>query len=199
VLGVLYAARFPEKVSAYVGTGQIGDWPSSERSTYDFTLAEAERRNNRGALRELRAIGAPPLSTDQMMVQRRWLTRFVGVARRMSLWRFTRISLGGPESSIFDLSNIVRGMLFSIYAMWPEVSRLNLMKAAPALKIPVFFFLGRHDRVVVPEAGVAYLDMLTAPSKKLLWFEESGHEPPVDEPAKFNAAMVELVRPVAVG
>ena len=25
-LGVLYAARFPEKVAAYVGSGQIGDW-----------------------------------------------------------------------------------------------------------------------------------------------------------------------------
>jgi 8-oxo-dGTP pyrophosphatase MutT (NUDIX family) len=39
---------------------------------------------------------------------------------------------------------------------------------------------------------------LTAPSKKLIWFEQSGHEPFVDEPAKFNAAMVELVRPVSV-
>ena len=28
-LGMLYAARFPEKVSAYVGSGQIGDWAAS--------------------------------------------------------------------------------------------------------------------------------------------------------------------------
>ena len=59
-LGVLYAARFPDKVAAYVGTGQIGDWPASELSSYAFTLAEAERRNNRKALKELRAIGPPP-------------------------------------------------------------------------------------------------------------------------------------------
>jgi pimeloyl-ACP methyl ester carboxylesterase len=45
---------------------------------------------------------------------------------------------------------------------------------------------------------VAYLDTLVAPSKKLVWFEESGHEPFVDEPSKFNASMVELVRPVVV-
>jgi hypothetical protein len=44
---------------------------------------------------------------------------------------------------------------------------------------------------------VAYFDVLTAPSKKL-WFEESRHEPFVDEPAKLNAAMGELVRPVSV-
>jgi hypothetical protein len=28
-----------------------------------------------------------------------------------------------------------------------------------------------------------------------VWFEESGHEPFVDEPARFNAAMLDLVRP----
>jgi pimeloyl-ACP methyl ester carboxylesterase len=69
-LGVLYAARFPEKVAVYVGTGQIGNWPASEQSSYAFTLAEAERRNNRRALRELRAIGAPPHTTKRMYVQR---------------------------------------------------------------------------------------------------------------------------------
>src|SRR5919109_1054787 len=55
-LGVLYAARFPEKVAAYVGAGQMGSWPASEASSYAFVLAEAERRKNRRALRELRAI-----------------------------------------------------------------------------------------------------------------------------------------------
>ncbi len=29
-LGVLYAGRFPEKVAAYVGSGQIGDWQAGE-------------------------------------------------------------------------------------------------------------------------------------------------------------------------
>jgi pimeloyl-ACP methyl ester carboxylesterase len=45
---------------------------------------------------------------------------------------------------------------------------------------------------------VAYFDVLVPPLKKLVWFEESGHEPFADEPAKFNAVMVELVRPVIV-
>jgi pimeloyl-ACP methyl ester carboxylesterase len=42
---------------------------------------------------------------------------------------------------------------------------------------------------------VAHINGLTAPSKRLIWFEESGHEPFVDEPAKFTALMAELVRP----
>jgi pimeloyl-ACP methyl ester carboxylesterase len=158
-------------------------------------LAEAERRNNRKALKELRAIGAPPHTFRKMMVQRKWLVRFVGIARGMSLWKFFRITLGGPESSIFDLSNILRGSLSTPKAMWAEVSALNLVKAVPALEVPVFFFIGRHDHVVASETSVAYFDMLTAPSKRLVWFEDSAHEPPVEEPTKFNLAMAELVRP----
>lgn len=197
MLGVLYAARFPEKVSAYVGTGQIGDWPASEALSYAFTLAEAERRNNRKALKELRAIGAPPHTYGKMAVQRKWLTRYVGIVRGMSLWKFVRITLGGPEASIFDLPNILRGFMLSA-CMWPEVSALNLVKAVPALKMPVFFFIGRHDRVVAPETSAAYFDVLAAPSKRFVWFEESAHEPPVEEPAKFNALMAELVRPLTL-
>jgi pimeloyl-ACP methyl ester carboxylesterase len=197
-LGVLYAARFPDKVAAYVGSGQIGDWLASEVICYQFTLTEAEHRGNRKALRELRAIGPPPHTARRVMVQRKWLTRFVGMVRGMSMWRFLRIIIGGPECSVLDLSNILRGTLFSTNAMWDEVSALNLVKAAPVLAMPVFFFIGRHDHVIAPETSVAYFDRLGAPSKRLVWFEESAHEPAFEEPAKFNAAMVEFVRPVTV-
>jgi esterase/lipase len=55
-------------------------------------------------------------------------------------------------------------------------------------KVPVLFFIGRHDHVLAAETSAAYFDMLTAPSKKLVWFEDSADEPPVEELAKFNAA-----------
>ena len=197
VLGVLYCARFPDKVAAYIGAGQIGDWPASEVLSYAFTLAEAERRNNRKALKELRAIGPPPHTTAKMMVQRKWLTRFAGIVRGISLWKFVRIVLGRPESSVFDLAGVLRGTLFSTYAMWEEVSRVNLTKAVPALQVPVFFFIGRHDHVVAPETSVAYFQMLASPLKTFVWFEESAHEPAAEEPAKFHDAMERLVRPTA--
>ena len=198
-LGVLYAARFPEKVAAYVASGQIADWPAGELSSYAFVLAEVERRNNRKAVKQLRAIGVPPHTAKELWVQRTWLDRVEGHPGGMSLWRFGRIFLGGPESSIFDLPNMLRSFRFSLDAMWAEVSALNLIKAVPALQMPVFFFLGRRDHQVPAETSVAYFDVLTARSKKLVWFEESRHEPFVDESAKFNAAMADLVRPVTAG
>lgn len=197
-LGVLYAARFPEKVAAYVGSGQIGDWPAGELSSYAFALSEAQRLDDGKALKELRDIGPPPHTAPSLWTERKWLQRFEGRLAARALWNMGRILLGGSESSIFDLPNILHGFKFSLDAMWVEVSALNLVTLVPALQMPVFFFLGRHDHWVPPEVSVNYLDLLNAPSKKLVWFEASGHEPFVDEPDKFNAAMVELVRPVVV-
>ncbi len=112
-----------------------------------------------------------------------------------ALWKVGRAALGGRESSIFELRSTWRGFRFSMNAMWAEVSRLNLIELAPALQMPVFFLLGREDHWVPPQISVAYFDALTAPSKQLVWFEHSGHEPFVDEPGKLNAAMADLVRP----
>jgi len=195
-LGVLYAARFPEKVAAYVGSGQIGDWAAGESASYAFALAEAQRLGKHRAVKQLRAIGPPPHTAEELRTQRMWLSRLEGSTRPRSMWKLGRAVLAGKEASVFDLPGAMRGFRFSLGAMWTEVSRLNLVELVPALHMPVFFFLGRNDHWVPAELSVAYVDALTAPSKELVWFEQSGHEPFVDEPAKFNAAMAELVRPV---
>ena len=80
-LGVLYAARFPEKVAAYVGSGQIGDWPAAEATSYEFALAEAQRLGNRRAIRKLQSIGPPPYSANAVFTERTWLSRFEGRMR----------------------------------------------------------------------------------------------------------------------
>ena len=188
-LGVLYAARFPHKVSAYVGCGQYGDAAAGEVASYAYALEEAGRQGNRRALRDLREIGPPPHTAQQLMTERTWVARLEGDMRPSALWKLARIALGVPEASILDLRRTVRGFRFSLDAMWEEASSLNLHHLVPALGVPVLFLLGRNDHWVPPEVSVAYFDALTAPSKKLVWFEESGHEPFADEPAKFNAAL----------
>jgi pimeloyl-ACP methyl ester carboxylesterase len=197
-LGMLYAGRFPEKVAAYVGGAQIGDWRAAESASYALTVAEAERLNNGKALKALRAIGPPPYPANSVFTERTWSQRLDGQLRPAALWNMARIALGGPESVLFDLLRTVRGFRFTMNVMWPEVSTLNLIKLVPTLRMPDFFFVATRDRWVPPETSVEYFDALTAPKKTLLRFEGSGHEMFADEPDKFNRAMVELVRPAVL-
>jgi pimeloyl-ACP methyl ester carboxylesterase len=198
-LGVLYAARFPEKVEAYVGVAQIGDWFATESLAYAYGVEKATRLGKTRVLRRLRAIGPPPYGAASVFGERTCVQRLDGQLGPRGLWRMGKLIFGAPESSVFELPRAMRAFRFSMDAMWPEVSRLNLIEAVPALQMPVFFFLGREDHWVLPETSVAYFEALRGPSKQLAWFEKSGHEPFWDEPAKFNAAMVELVLPVAGG
>ena len=125
VLGVLYSARFPAKVAAYVGSGQIGDWPAAELSSYKFALAEAQRLGNRRAVRKLQAIGPPPYPAKAVFTERTWLTRFEVRENPRGLLKMGRGLLGGPESSLLELPSAWRGFRFSMDAMWAEVSQLK--------------------------------------------------------------------------
>ena len=195
VLGALYASRFPHKVSVYVGCEQVGDWTAAESASYSLALAEARRRHNTKALTQLSAIGQPPYSAQSVYIERTWHQRFDGQLTPRALWRFGRDFLASPEASIRDVPNLVRGFQFTLDAMWSDVSTLNLLTLVPALQMPVFFFVGALDRWVPAETSMDYFDALTAPSKQLVYFAKSGHEPFVDQREKFNRTMIEIVRP----
>jgi len=196
-LGAIYAARFPAKVSVYVGAAQIGDSAASESLSYAYGIAEAARRHDEKALTKLRAIGPPPYPASSVFVERTVVNRLDGQMGLGIIWKAGRALFGWPESSILDLPNLVRGFRFTLDAMWAEVSNLNLLKLVPALKMPVVIVVGRRDHWVPPQTSLAFFDALAAPSKKLVWFDQSGHEAFVDEPEKFNSMMVDVVRPLA--
>jgi pimeloyl-ACP methyl ester carboxylesterase len=185
-LGVLYAARFPEKVAVFVGNGQIGNAPEGEALSYAAALAAAERAGNRRALKALRKIGPPPYDASALWTERSWLARLELPWTLKTLATMVRMA-----------PSMMRGFRWTIDAMWPEVSKLNLVELVPRLQMPVFFLLGRHDHWAPADAAVDYFQTLRAPSKHLIWFDESGHEAFVDEADKFNRVMVDLVRPAA--
>jgi pimeloyl-ACP methyl ester carboxylesterase len=188
-LGTLYAARHPEKVSAYIGTGQLGDLAASERASYAFVLDEAKRRGNAKAVAELTKLGPPPYTEQQMMLQRRWLGRFVGMFGRVPFLTALRILVFAPGTSVFNVPNVFRGMFFTLRTMWGQVAALNLERDVPELKMPVWFLSGRNDHQVDAGVAEAYFNTLVAPAKKLVWFENSGHFVPFEEPEKYNATM----------
>jgi pimeloyl-ACP methyl ester carboxylesterase len=194
-LGVLYAARFPDKVEAYVGVAQIGDWAAGESASYAHALTLAERTGARAVLKKLREIGPPPHDRRRLMIERTCAQRLAGQPAAKVLWNVARMMRRVPESLV-EIPDTLRGFQFTLDAMWAEVSRLNMIEAVPTLRVPAFFMLGRRDPWVLPDSSMAYVDALQAPLKSVTWFEESGHEPFVDEPAKFSAAMVDFVRPV---
>jgi len=195
-VGTLYTTSQPAKVAAYVGVGQISNMLASETLSYRYALAEARRRGHRKATRELEAMGEPPLPIPALMKQRRWLMTLGGAfGAHMTLGALLRRTMFAPEGTPLDVVRMLRGARRSIDALWHQMEPLRLDRDKRRFGVPVFFLLGRLDNQVVATLAAQYFDTIEAPHKELVWFEESGHFLPFEEPEKFNATLIEGVRP----
>jgi pimeloyl-ACP methyl ester carboxylesterase len=79
---------------------------------------------------------------------------------------------------------------YSAYRLEKDLFAADL-SAIKEIKIPVYFFMGRHDWNLPTALTVDYYNKLIAPKKEIIWFEESGHEPLEEEPNKFNKAIID--------
>src|SRR5262249_47458590 len=149
VLGVLYAERFPGKVAAYVGVGQVADMAASETASYAFTLAEAERRGHAAALKALKAIGPPPHDPKALQVERRWLMAFGGAfGPHLSVPKLVWRIATAPEGSVLDVPRLLQGAEASLEPLWPQLMASDIMGGRRRFEVPVFLVLGRRDMQV---------------------------------------------------
>lgn len=116
----------------------------------------------------------------------------------LSMFDVIRTALRAPEASWPDAIAFVRGTAMSAGALWPSMQSLDARRAYPRIEAPVFFLLGRHDRQVSAELAAEYFERLEAPYKELVWFEDSAHAPPFEEPEKFNAEIVRIAREIGL-
>jgi proline iminopeptidase len=193
-IGIIYAARFPEKVAAYVGVSQVADMREGERLSYEFARSEAARRGNRSATKALARIGAPPHTVDEMLTSRKWVERFGGsfhgdLSTGTLIWAALRMD----EANLIDLIKFGQGNRFSLKHLWNEFREFDADDRLTSFRAPIFFLLGRHDWQVPATLAERYFEKIDAPQKRLVWFEQSAHNPPFEEPALFNRTLIELL------
>ena len=101
-----------------------------------------------------------------------------------------------PQYKFSDKLNIIFHPYYSSRYLWDDMKEINLFHQAPAINVPVYFLLGRHDRIVSSEIAAEYYRILDAnEGKHLVWFEASAHRPHLEEPAKFFDLLVNVVLP----
>ena len=199
VLGTIYTSRHPDKVSAYAGVAQVADVPEGRRLSYKFAVSEAIKRGNSGAVSELETIGPPPYdSVDERLATGKWVEQFGGMFHAdLSTGKLIWAALNTDEAGVVDLVKFGKGNRFSLVQLEDEISKLSLSKHYRSFKVPIFFLLGRHDRHVSAALAEQYFDMIDAPYKRLIWFEQSAHNPHFEEPEKFNKVLIEEVLPIS--
>ena len=199
-LGTFLAFRYPERIAAYVGFGQVVNCSRNEELCFNFTLEEAEKAGDKKSVGILNAVG-PPVGGiykggyDGMMAQRRIMMKYGGYSqsnKRRSYFSSMVIPMVfSGEYSIPDLIGLAKGHKFVLKAMQDEVAKTDLPATCAEFKVPYYIFDGRLDKNTPAELVEDYYNLIDAPDKDLIWFEESAHNPMTDEPEKFKRLLRE--------
>jgi pimeloyl-ACP methyl ester carboxylesterase len=199
-LGLLYAQQHPVKVSAFIAVAPLVSLLKAQHAQYEFVSAEAASRKDEVTLTRLRQIGPPPHETFDEQVAMEDVADQYGVVYRKRLCRICVIVRGMIAGLVtpWEFRSIHRGIHASLGAMTPELLRLNLERAVPRVDVPVFFLLGRHDRHADSRIAATYFETLQAPAKQLIWFDDSAHNVPFEEPETFNERVVSALESVDI-
>ena len=195
VLAMKVAAARPDLLFAVIGMGQVVDMQRGEDLSYRYVLERAHAEHNRKAIRSLSQLGgADTYRKDSTFVQRRWLVRYGGMMHTPDTGAIVSILLNAPECSIADCIRGLRrkDLKFSCRLMGDEIMGVNVLQEIPELSVPVFFFAGSYDYTTPCMLVEQFSASLHAPYKKLIWFEHSAHMPHMEEPDKFQRALIAI-------
>lgn len=202
VLGAELALRHPEWFSVYVGMGQVVDMQASESLGYRQLLDMARQRKDADAVRELEALAPypgddPKRALEKLLLQRKhlesWANGFFWRGRSNDYMDTVALS---PDYTPAEVKALDAGLESSLTALWPQLMQYSL-RDKTMLKVPLVLFEGRHDMSVSSELAAEWFEMVRAPFKKLVWFEDSAHMPLMEEPGRVLVHLVQDVLPLA--
>jgi pimeloyl-ACP methyl ester carboxylesterase len=205
-LGILLAGRYPDEIIAYIGTGQSVHPLENERSCYCYALERTMEENNIRGMKELQKIDTVNYSLKDALRVRKWLYSYGGIefasgeARSYVDEKMIRKIWQTPQYRFRNKVNIIFHPYYSGRHLWDDMKEINLFEQVAALDVPVYFLLGRHDRIVSSRIAADYFEELEAPAgKQLIWFEKSAHRPHMEESDKFLDLLINRILPENAG
>jgi pimeloyl-ACP methyl ester carboxylesterase len=199
IVGMQAALKRPDLFYAYVGIGQVINVRENEKLSFEHGLKQAQANGNTEAVRELESIapypGSKPITRERINIARKWAQHYGGLtAYRDSSMYFYRAARLSSEYSAADVCAIDQGSLFTLGRVLPEFLEVDFTKVT-TFPIPVILFMGRHDFTTPSGPTATWLGNVKAPYKQGIWFENSSHMIPWEEPGKMLVSLLEYVRP----
>ena len=197
LIGVLAVGQRPDLFAAFVGVGQMVDIAATDRIFYDDTLAWAREQRNAEFVAQLEAAGPPPYANllDYPML----------FAHEQQVYGYDHSgNAEGPgqmlenlpvgEYSPLDMVNVVRGLLDTFSALYPQLQHLDLRQVVPELEVPVYLAEGAFEPRGRKDLAREWFGQLTAPTKEWVEFATSGHRPIFEQPDAFAELMRRVSR-----
>ncbi len=187
-LGSIMVYEKPELFSGYISVGQVVDDDMSRKIQEQFIKENATKNNRKEIITELEKPVKPNFEN--------WLFEFGGELKNSkSFLPFIWTGLKAPEYTMKDAFNVAKGSSFSSVHMNYNVLDSSIYYKIRDYQVPVYFFVGKSDYVTPHVLIENYFNLINAPTKNIVYFENSAHFPFFEEPEKFCDQITKNLNP----
>jgi pimeloyl-ACP methyl ester carboxylesterase len=130
-------------------------------------------------------------------MQRKWLMYYGGLTYGRTDFKYESDAEElSPDYTEKDLDCVDDGSLYSVSHLLDSLVALNY-DSVTNFQCPILLFEGRHDFDVSSAIAAEWFQHLQAPSKKLVWFDNSAHMVMQEEPGRFLYHLITDLYPLA--
>ena len=195
VIGLLAAQKRPDLYHAYIGAAQHINSIENDTIGWRMILEGARTEGDEKTVKLMEKMGPPPytkLDKDGSPVGDG--DAYYQVLKRLYHYSpsapadrgFDSMKLFlAPEHSLWARINLVRGLLRGIKVVYPQLAFLDMEDMVTSIECPLLLVNGRYDMTCVASISERWFLEVNAPSKQLLWLENSGHNGVFTEPEQF--------------
>ncbi len=177
-LGSIMVKERPDLFSVYISIGQVGDEEKSLNIQEEFIRKQALLNDRKEIIEALD-------SKDQLYFEN-WLFEFGGELKNSkSFFPLIWSGLQAPEYTLSEALDLAKGSSFSSTNMIYNVISRSIYHEITEYKVPVYFFVGISDFTTPYELITEYFNLVRAPKKEIIYFQNSAHFPFFEEPKEF--------------
>lgn len=182
ILGLELATRIPESIEKYISIAQIVNPKKTDEYNVDWL------QNVITPLSHSQEADLEFLNTYNN-IKKPAFADYVKLRKLMTKYSH-KIDEQTNESAfnqgLFKWAISAEYLQFQMYHEYLETNFESLSK----LEVPVTFIVGKHDKITPGFLVEKLYSNISNPDKKMVWFDESAHEPYKDEPEKFASLLL---------
>lgn len=192
-LGAWVAKRNPELLKGLVGVGQLVANHESEPLSWQYCIAESQKKGRSDLFEELQTLGPHFYRTTKSLYRQREILFELGgeFFSGMTQKQYMNLMDLAPKEFATSKERLISGCELSCDMIWNELIERNLRKDIQTFDVPFYLFQGRHDYCTSSKVAEEwFLSLNEGRGKQSVWFESSGHWPQLEEPQKFTKELL---------
>jgi pimeloyl-ACP methyl ester carboxylesterase len=202
-LAVLAAQQRPDLYHAIIGSGQMVSQRETDRRLYYDVLDYASRTGDEALAAKMHAYGEPPYADlyayafvmgyyEALYKPYTPPAAFIEKAEQAALGPWNVL---GSEYNLVEKVNVFRGFLDVAAIMYPQLHGLDFRRDVPRLETPVYVLDGAAELASRRDLALEWFDLVEAPIKRLVTYENAAHAPAFEQFEAFGQLMRETVLP----